>query len=176
MPGTSVANPTSTAMAASGFTPNAPVIAPRRPSSSCTVPTHATPTLILRLESWRKASAMTNAPILSSRLFEWTQVLLSISKLREKETGSPTWTSFSAAFWSAAPMSIHRSSIFGTALRSSGVCRWIGLRPITPGMWPFSVRISTPVPGSVSGSMPPTGRNETRPCGMMLTTWKPISS
>ena len=64
----------------------------------------------------------------------------------------------------------------GTALRSSGVCRWIGLRPITPGIWPFSVRISTPVPGSVSGSMPPTGRNETSPCGMMLTTWKPISS
>ena len=36
-----------------------------------------------------------------------------------------------------APMSSHRSLIFGTCLRSSSVSRWIGLRAITPNTGPL---------------------------------------
>ena len=66
-------------------------------------------------------------------------------------------TALRASSLSLAPMSSHRSFIFGTCLRSSSVSRWIGFRAITPGSGPLAVQTVIRWPMSTSGSHPPMG-------------------
>ena len=73
---------------------------------------------------------------------------------------SPVRTTRSQSALSVAPMSIHRSFIFGTCFRSSSVSRWIGFRDITPATGPVAVQTVTRAPTSWIGSQPPIGCTE----------------
>ena len=77
---------------------------------------------------------------------------------------------------SPAPMSIQRSFIFGTTLRSSSVRRWIGFRDMTPVTGPLAVQITTRAPTSWIGSQPPMGCTEMKPSESMYWTIRPIWS
>ena len=73
-------------------------------------------------------------------------------------------------------MSIQRSFILGTFLRSSSVIRWIGFLPITPKTGPASVQTASRWPMSTWGSHPPTGTTYRYPSSSMCWTARPIWS
>ena len=89
---------------------------------------------------------------------------------------SPIRTRPRASSPSAAPMSMCRSRISGTCLRSSSLSRWIGFLPTTPWTTPSRVAISTRWPTRMIGSQPPTPLNQRKPSSSMWWTISPISS
>lgn len=131
-PGTSPAMVTSSAMARSGSMPNAAVAAPRRPTSSCTVPTAQ----MLQSVSWMSfmVSIMAAHPARLSKAFPMAVSLLRGVYFTSKVMGSPIVTPqlvVSSLF--LVPMSMKRSSWVMIFLRSSSFCIWGGFEPMVPG-------------------------------------------
>ena len=135
--------------------PKALVLAPRRPTSSCTVLTDQRATRGRRRATSKSVSTTTNAPIRSSNPRDDTRSPSKYCRLTFSVAGSETRTLCLAAWASRAPMSMNMSSMRGAALRSSSVIRWMALRPMTPGTGPFAPWMMTCWPATTLGSNPP---------------------
>lgn len=174
-PGTSPAIVTSIAIARSGSTPNAAVAAPLNPTSSWTVPTAQ----IVQGGFWScfRVSIRIAHPILSSNALPMTRSWFSCWYFVLNAIGSPIFTPSSVVCsLFSAPMSMKSSSYVWIFLRSSSFCMWGGLVPITPVIWPFSVKIVTVCAVRIRSSIPPTFVNWTNPSLLIVLTISPTSS
>ena len=179
VPGVSCAMPTSSANATSGCTLKAEVVAPRRPTSSCTVAPAITVFGCAVPPSARSVSAAIAHPMRLSHALASSRLGFAITANGESgRIGSPGRMSsrFLTSKSEAAPTSMYMSLISITFLRSSSRSSCGGLDPTTPSTSPPRVFKIIRWPRTTWPHQPPSGRNFTKPSAVIDFTMKPTSS
>src|SRR5690606_33739110 len=161
-------------MAISGTMPYALTMAPRSPTSSCTVATAYTSATWLSPARSRIASIMAATPARLSSALPQTRVPCSLVKRRLTTTGSPTRTRRRASS-PRRPTSMNSSSMGCAFARSASTSRCGGLTPTNPGSG-GSDSTMTSCATRVRGSMPPMAVKRRKPSSSIFVTMRPISS
>ena len=157
-PGTSPAIVTSKAKAMSGSTPKAAVAAPRKPSSSCTVPT-AQIVQSASLSSFRVSIIVVHPARLSNAL-PITILAPMLAYFSSKTMESPIEIPISnAVSLFSTPASMNKSSYVMIFFRSSSFWMCGGLEPIMPESGPFFVQRITLWARRMRSSIPPIFEN-----------------
>ncbi len=160
-------NVTSRATATSGAMPKAPVIAPRLPTSSCTVATAYTSQAWRRRESSSRQSTMAAIEARSSMDLHAAYPPESSVHRARNVTRSPTWTRESTS-WGRRPTSMKSFS------RATGFSRSDGIREVRRNAHDDPGKLARP-PWTITswakrthGSKPPTGATRRKP----FSTWE----
>ncbi len=173
-PATSAAVVPSRIRAAAGSTAKDATVAPRAPTSSCTVKTNQVS--FSGCSPLSISDSSTAQPTRSSTALALKQPLPNCAGSVANVTVSPKDTSSSASSLEETPMSTVRLSILGGDFFSSSEARCVGFRPITPGTKPFLPSTRTLRPKITLRSMPPKVSIFKRPSEVTARTIKPTSS